>query len=104
MRKIILSGLYVLFVSLTGHSQTTTVHLSNGVVVHSAQGVEETPENKQEVPVRVRTFLDWTLPECIDALVHTEMKLNESTGQDRERYELEKTRLVQRIKALKTTP
>lgn len=103
MRKFILLGLCASILPLAGHSQKNTTQLPNGVVVHQAQGVEETPELKKEEPVRVRTLLDWTLPECIDALAHTEMKLSEATEQDRERYLVEKARLVQRIQELKAT-
>lgn len=101
MRKVILLGLYATVLPLAGHSQTNTTQLPNGVIVHQAQGVEGTPETRQEEPARVRTMTDWTLPECIDALAHTEMKLNESSGEDRERYLIEKARLVQRINELK---
>lgn len=103
MRKIILLGLYAPFLPLAGHSQTITIQLPNGVIIHQAQGVEETPETKKEEPVHVRTMLDWSLPECIDALAHTEMKLNEAAETDRERYLIEKAKLVQRINELKGT-
>lgn len=102
MRKIILLGLYASLIPLAGHSQTNTTQLPNGVVVHQAQGVEGSPEVKKQETVRVRTLQDWTLPECIDGLVHTEMKLNEASGADRERYLIEKNRLVQRINELKS--
>ncbi|WP_343634478.1 hypothetical protein [Fluviicola sp.] len=101
MRKIILLGLYASFVSLAGHSQTNTTQLPNGVIVHQAQGVEKTPEAKNEKQVHVRTLQDLTLPECIDALADTEMKLNEASEADRERYLAEKARIVQRINELK---
>jgi len=102
MKKLILFGLSVCAVHTLSHSQINTTQLSNGVVVHQAQGVEGTTESKKQQPLRVRTLQDWTLPECIDALVHTEMKLNEASEQDRERYLTEKARIVQRINELKS--
>ena len=103
MKKIVILGLYASIVPLAGHSQTSTTQLPNGVIVHQAQGVEGTPETKKEEPVRISTMLDWSLPECIDALAHTEMKLNEAVESDRERYLIEKARLVQRINELKAS-
>ncbi|TSJ45611.1 hypothetical protein [Fluviicola chungangensis] len=102
MKKIILFGLSVCAIHTFGHSQTNTTQLPNGVVVHQAQGVEGTPQATKQEPMHVRTLQDWTLPECIDALAHTEMKLNEASEQERARYLSEKGRIVQRINELKS--
>jgi hypothetical protein len=101
MRKLILLGLYVCASHTLCHSQSNTTQLPNGVIVHQAQGVEKIPELQQNEPVRVRTVLDWSLPECIDALAHTELKLAGATEADRERYLAEKTRIIERINELK---
>ena len=101
MKKTILLCITVL--PVIGHAQSNTTQLPNGVVVHQAQGVESTtyPVNNQSV--KVRTVQDWTLSECIDALPFLEIKLNEASPVDRERYLHEKELLVKRINELKSS-
>lgn len=101
MRRLIFIGLFVCASHTLCHSQSNTTQLPNGVVVHQAQGVEGAQKLKVTEEVRVRTMLDWTLPECIDALAHLEMKLNEAAPADRTYYLEEKVKLTQRINELK---
>lgn len=101
MRRLIFIGLFVCASQTLCHSQSNTTQLTNGVVVHQAQGVEGTPEAKPVEQVRVRTIQDWNLPECIEALTYVEMKLNEAAPSQREYYLNEKARITQRINELK---
>ncbi len=103
MKKIVILGLCICASSIYGHSQSTTNQLPNGVVVHSAQGVEGTVSTGSTEHVKVRTIQDWTLAECIDALPFVMMKLNEASESDRERYLIEKTKIDQRIVELKSS-
>ncbi|MNE38833.1 hypothetical protein D3C87_02940 [compost metagenome] len=101
MRKPIFLGLFVCASHTLCHSQSNTTQLPNGVIVHQAQGVEKTPESKTIEPVRVRTIQDWNLPECIEALSHVSIKLNEAAPSEREYYLNEQARITQRINELK---
>ncbi len=101
MRRLIFIGLFVCASQTLGHSQTNTTQLPNGVVVHQAQGVEGVQKPKVIEQTPVRTMQDWTLPECIDALTHLEMKLNEAAPSEKTYYLEEKVKLTQRINELK---
>lgn len=103
MKKLILFGLSVCAMHTLGHSQSNTTQLPNGVIVHQAQGVEGIVEQTKTEPVKVRTMQDWNLPECIDALAHVEMKLNEAALTDREYYLNEKALIQKRINELKSS-
>jgi hypothetical protein len=101
MKKILLFGIAILPVLCRAQSNTT--QLPNGVIVHQAHGVEGVVEPVKNEPVKIRTFQDWTIPECIDALPFLEIKLNEALPTDRERYLHEKELLVNRINELKSS-
>lgn len=100
MRKFLTITFVSFLVPLSGSSQTTTKTQPNGVVVHLASGVENTPVQSPESP-KVRTMDDWSLAECIDALHALDIKLNEASDEDRSYYEGEREKLVARITLLK---
>lgn len=100
MRKFFTLTFVAFLVPLTGSSQTTTETLPNGVLVHQANGVANTPVQSLEIP-KMRTMEDWSLAECVDALRAVEIKLNEASDEDRPYYEGEKEKLVARIALLK---
>lgn len=102
MKKIILFGIAVCVLPALCHSQSKTTQLSNGVIVHQAQGVEVVPESVGNKPVKNRTIQDWNIPECADALRYLEMKLGNAEESDRERYLAEKAKIVQRMNELKS--
>lgn len=101
MKRLILFGLSVCAIHTSGHSQSNTTQLPNGVIVHQAQGVEGVVEPAKTEPANVRTIQDWNLPECIEALAHTELKLAEASESDRERYLIVKAQITQRMNELK---
>lgn len=103
MKKIILFGIVVCGLPALCHSQSKTTQLPNGVIVHQAQGVEGVVEPVKNEPVKTRTIQDLTLSECIDALPILEIKLNEASPSDRERYMREKELLVKRMNELKSS-
>lgn len=103
MRKGIFLGLCVCASHTLVHSQSNTTQLPNGVIVHQAKGVENTPESKQIEAVHLRTIEDWNLPECMEALSEVSIKLNEASESDREYYLSEKNKLTKRINELKST-
>lgn len=100
MKKGFLFGIAVL--PALCHAQSNATQLPNGVVVHQAQGVENTTVPVKNEPVKIRTIQDWNLSECMDALAHTEMKLKDASDVDRERYLNGKALIVKRISELKS--
>lgn len=104
MRNLFFLCLLAFSLPHTGHSQSNTINkLPNGVVVHQAQGVEGVVETEKNDTLNIRTMQDWNLAECMDALPHLEMKLNEAAGSDRTYYLREKELLLNRIDQLKST-
>lgn len=103
MKRILLFGLFVYALHTSGHSQSNTTQLPNGVIVHQAQGVEGIVEPVKNEPVKPRTIQDWSLAECIDALAFVTIKLNESPDADRARYLDTKAQIEQRMNELKST-
>ena len=97
----------VFFLPLFSFAQQVTT-TENGVTVHRATGVEGIVSNPATVPANpARSFTDWTLPECIDALSAIEDKISTlgNTPEDLQKlqyYSEEKARIEERRDLLMT--
>ncbi len=92
---LLISGISLL--SVVGYTQTPTTQ-ANGVIVHQAQGVE-TPSKSNSSQTTVRTILDWSLAECIDAEPYFYGKLQNAVTEEDKKYYSEQIAILQKRKA-----
>lgn len=97
MKKHLLLISGFLLYSVFGYSQTSTT-LSNGVIVHEAQGVEGSQKQSEKVS-NVRTINDWSLAECIDAEPYFYNKLTTAASEEDKQYYGSQIEMLRKRKA-----